>query len=110
MENQKSNYQYQTKNNYSTINQKKVSEEKAKHVSKQSSIFYSVNLEWYDEYGIYYIIEPKEYLDNIDQLRQNKNDIFAKGKILTFSDRSDFSFDAVVDSSEEDPDDNYVRQ
>ena len=108
MENQKSNYQYQTKNNYSVINQKKVSEEKAKHVSKQSSIFYSVNLEWYDEYGIYYIIEPKEYLYNIDQLRQNKNDIFAKGKILTFSDRSDFSFDAVVDSSEEDPDDKNI--
>ena len=108
MENQKSNYQYQTKNNYSVINQKKVSEEKAKHVSKQSSIFYSVDLEWYDENGIYYIIEPKEYLDNIDQLRQNKNDIFAKGKILTFSDRSDFSFAAVVDSSEEDPDDKNI--
>ena len=108
MEDQTNKYKYESKEKYSKINKKKVKEEQAKHTSKQSSIFYTVELKYYREYEIYYIIEPKVYLENIEELRKEKNDIFTKGKILRFSLHEDNYFDAVVDSSEEDPDDNSI--
>ena len=47
---------------------------------------------------MYYIKIPKEYLNLINNLRKRKEDIFAKGKILTFSSsNTNFHFDAVVD-------------
>ena len=59
-------------------------------------------------YKMYFLIIPKSYLDNVEYLRKNKNDIFAKGKILTFSSdkyfKRPFKFDAVIDSQEEDLD------
>ena len=73
----------------------------------QNSIHYKVDVMYYEDYEMYYLIIPEDYLNNIDELRQNKNDIFAKGKILTFS-TNNFSFDAVIDSSEEDPDEDGV--
>ena len=111
MQNDNNKYKYITKENYSRINKAKVLKERDLKFSKQSSISYSVNVdyfEYYDEYyeeerGLYYIIIPKEYLDNIENLRKDKNDIFNKGKILTFSDGYDFIFDAIVESTEEDP-------
>ena len=108
MEDQTNKNKYESKEKYSKINKKKVKEEQAKHASKQSSIFYTVELKYYREYEIYYIIEPKVYLENIEELRKEKNDIFTKGKILRFSLHEDYYFDAVVDSSEEDPDDNSI--
>ena len=114
MEDNKNNenkYQYKTKENYSLINKEKVSEAQRKNTKQQKSIFYSVDLnyyKYYDEYykeyrGIYYIIIPKDYLENKEQLIKEKNDIFTKGKILRFSSGNDFSFDAIVENSEEDP-------
>ena len=66
-----------------------------------------MNVQYFRPYRMYYLIIPREYLNNIDTLRQNKNDIFAKGKILTFTYyrkyRRPFKFDAVIDSQEEHP-------
>ena len=116
IENDNNEYKYSTKENYSKINKAKVQEEKELKFSKQSSISYSVNVdyyEYYDEYykeksGLYYIIIPKEYLDNIENLRKDKNDIFNRGKILTFFGGHDFSFDAIVETTEEDPDNENI--
>ena len=45
---------------------------------------------------------PQEYSTQIDDLRKRKEDIFAKGKILTFTaeNAKNIYFDAVVDSTE----------
>ena len=40
---------------------------------------------------------------------KEKNDIFSKGKILRFSTNNDFYFDAVVEYSEEDPNDKNIE-
>lgn len=100
-------YKYKSKLDYGKINREIVLEEKSKHETKQNSIHYNVEVMYYEDYEMYYLIIPEDYLNNIDELRQNKNDIFAKGKILTFS-TNNFSFDAVIDSSEEDPDEEGV--
>ena len=96
-------YKYNSKEDYGEINREIVLDEKSKHQTKQNSIHYNVEVMYYEDYEMYYLIIPEDYLNNIDELIQNKNDIFAKGKILTFSTKN-FSFDAVIDSSEEDPD------
>ena len=95
-------YQYNSKDEYSSINKQIVSNQKHLHETKQNSIYYSVEIKYYKYYEMYYIIMPQEYLSQIERLRQNKEDIFSKGKILTFSkDNKNFSFDAVIDSTEE---------
>ena len=101
---------------YSRINQKRVIKEKEAKQSKQISISYTVKVdyyEYYDEYyeeerGIYYLIIPKEYLNDIDKLIKEKNDIFSRGKILRFSGENNFQFDAVVESTEKDPDNENI--
>ena len=111
MENDSEIYKYRTKEKYSRINQKRVIKEKETKQSKQISISYTVKVdyyeyydEYYDEYrGIYYLIIPQEYLDDIDKLIKEKNDIFSRGKILRFSGGNNFQFDAVVESIEKDP-------
>ena len=100
-------YTHKSKLDYGKINREIVLEEKSKHEIKQNSIHYNVEVMYYEDYEMYYLIIPEDYLNNIDELRQNKNDIFAKGKILTFS-TNNFSFDAVIDSSEDDPDEEGV--
>ena len=96
------NYEYESKEQYSEINKKIVSELQLEKEEKQNRFYYTVNLEYYDYYEMYYITIPQNYLDQIEELRKRKEDIFAKGKILTFEDKdSDFHFDAVVDSTEE---------
>ena len=110
-ENDNNKYKYTTKENYSKINIAKVLKEKNLNFSKVKSISYTVNVdyyEYYDEYykkkrGLYYLIIPKEYLDNLENLRKEKNDIFTRGKILTFSNKNNFIFDAAVETTEEDP-------
>ena len=75
MENDTQNYKYKTNEKYSRINQKRVTQKKEAKQFKQISISYSVKVdyyEYYDEYyeedrGIYYLIIPKEYLDDIDK-------------------------------------------
>ena len=92
---------YSSKNEYMTINSKKISEEKKKKKINQKQVHYNVEVGLYkyyeDEeyYQSYYITIPKNYLDNIEQLKVEKNDIFERGKILQFS-RGNFSFDAIV--------------
>ena len=116
MENDTQIYKYATKEKYSEINQKRVIKEKEAKQSKQISISYSVKVdyyeyydEYYDEYrGIYYLIIPQEYLNDIDKLIKEKNDIFSRGKILRFSGENNFQFDAVVESTEKDPDNENI--
>ena len=116
MENDTQIYKYATKEKYSEINQKRVIKEKEAKQSKQISISYTVKVdyyEYYDEYyeeerGIYYLIIPQEYLNDIDKLIKEKNDIFSRGKILRFSGGNNFQFDAVVESTEKDPDNESI--
>jgi len=104
---EEADYTYKSKLDYGKINREIVLEEKSKHETKQNSIYYNEDIIYYEDYEIYYLIITEDYLNNIDELRQNKNVIFAKGKILIFS-KKNFSFDAVIDSSEEDPDEEGV--
>ena len=95
-------YKYLSKEEYSKINKEEVSKRQKEHESKQNYIYYEVNVDYYDEYEMYYLTIPNEYLNQIEDLRKRKEDIFAKGKILTFTTKNnDFSFDAVIDSTEE---------
>ena len=95
-------YKYSSKNEYSEINRGIISKLQEEKESQQSITYYTINVEYYDEYDMYYLTIPKEYLEQIDDLRKKKEDIFAKGKILTFSDeKNDFTFDAIIDSTED---------
>ena len=95
-------YQYKSKKEYSEINREIVTNLRAEHEQKQNYTYYHVNLKYYNYYQMYYIVIPKQYLNQIKILRKRKEDIFAKGKILTFSSRnSKFHFDAVVDFTED---------
>lgn len=96
-------YSYSSKEEYSKINKIIVSKQQKEHEKKQNHIYYTINVYYYEEYEMYYLEIPKSYLDKINQLRKNKEDIFAKGKILTFTDKDNkkFYFDAVIDSTED---------
>ena len=95
-------YKYSSKNEYSEINRGIISKLQEEKESQQSITYYTINVEYYDEYDMHYLTIPKEYLNQIDDLRKKKEDIFAKGKILTFSDeKNDFTFDAIIDSTED---------
>ena len=92
---------------YCSYNQRIIQKEREAHKLEKEDIYYTVNVQYFRPYRMYYLIIPREYLNNIDTLRKNKNDIFAKGKILTFTyyrnHRRPFKFDAVIDSQEEHP-------
>ena len=93
---------YESKQEYSKINKDIVSALQEEKETKQNITYYTVNVNYYNEYEMYYLVIPQDYLNQIDTLRLNKEDIFAKGKILTFSDeQSKFYFDAVIDSTED---------
>ena len=99
-------YAYSSLENYFNVNSKIIERERKKHESQQKKTYYIVNVKYFKYYKMFYIIIPRNYLYNIDYLRRNKTDIFSKGKILTFTHKigfnRTFSFDAVIDSSEED--------
>ena len=99
-------YIFKNKDDYFYYNSRIIEEERIKHESEKDIIYYSVNVRYYWPYRMHYITIPKSYLRDIDYLRENKLDIFAKGKILTFASNTKykrrFYFDAVIDSSEED--------
>ena len=98
-------YKYSSKNEYSEINRSKISKLQEEKENQQSITYYTINIEYYIEKEMYYLTFPKEYLDQIEDLRKKKEDIFSKGRILTFSDdKNDFIFDAIIDSTE----DNYA--
>ena len=101
------NYRFSSKYNYCNYNHKIIQKERKAHELEKEDIYYTVNVQYFRPYRMYFLIIPKEYLNNIDSLRKSKNDIFAKGKILTFTYyrkfRRPFKFDAVIDSQEEDP-------
>ena len=95
-------YKYSSKEEYSNINKQVVSNLQQEHESKENLTVYKINVDYYYEYEMYYLTIPNEYLNQIEDLRKRKEDIFSKGRILTFSkENSDFSFDAVIDSTEE---------
>ena len=100
-------YSFDSKKDYVEYNSAIIQAERKRHQKNNKVTYYTVNVEFYTYNKKYYLIIPKRYLDNIKYLRRNKNDIFAKGKILTFTlnsnSRRPFSFDAVVDRSEKDP-------
>lgn len=102
---------FRSKNDYCNYNHKIIQNERGKHESEKENISYSVTVKYYRPYRKYYLIIPKRYLDNESILIKDKNDIFSKGKILTFTSnkyiinqkyKRYFKFDAVVDSQEED--------
>ena len=78
------NYRFSSKYNYCNYNQQIIQDEREAHEQEKEDIFYTVNVQYFRPYKMYFLIIPREYLDNIDSLRKSKNDIFAKGKILTF--------------------------
>lgn len=92
-------YKYNSKAEYISINKNKVSALQKLHQKNQNTNNYSIHLKYYDPYMRYYLIPPKNYMSQLDQLKNNKEDIFSKGKILTFtSNNQNFYFDAVVES------------
>ena len=98
-------YKYSSKNEYSEINRSKISKIQEEKENQQNITYFTVNVEYYDEYDMHYLTIPKDYLNQIEDLRKKKEDIFTKGKILTFSDeKNDFTFDAIIESTE----DNYA--
>ena len=95
-------YKYSSKEEYSSIKKQEVTKRQQEHESKQNYIYFTVNVDYYEDYEMYYLTIPNEYLNQIEELRKKKEDIFTKGKILTFSTKNnDFSFDAIIDSTEE---------
>ena len=78
-------YVFESKDDYCNHNHKIIQEERKKHESEKEDVYYNVHVEYFRPYRMYFLIIPKSYLDNVDYLRKNKNDIFAKGKILTFA-------------------------
>ena len=103
---QRENYAYESLEKYSEINSEIIKKEQRKHESLQNRTKYSVRVEYYYPSWHYYLIIPRNYLNNVDYLRRTKNDIFAKGKILRFTADNRYQkpsyFDAVMDFSEED--------
>ena len=100
---QSEKYEYESKEEYSKINKEIVSKKQEENEEKQNNKYYTVKVDYYEYYGMYYLEIPKDYLDQITELRKTKEDIFAKGKILTFNhnNKDNFIFDAVIDSTED---------
>ena len=100
---------YNSLEEYFDINSKIIYKEKQAKQSEKNSISFKVNIKFqkYDEfkryYPRYYLPLPDEYLENIEELKESKNDIFERGKILRFS-NFNLSFDAVVNKR----DDNFA--
>ena len=101
---------YTDKQQYSKINKKIVENERKKHLSKQKETWYAISIKLYkyrdtegEEYVSSYLEIPNNYSENLAKLIKKKEDIFTKGKILTFKTQKgprDFSFDAVVEKSD----------
>ena len=95
--NQNNNYSYQSIQQYYTINSEKISYLQQLNRENQNDNSFRIRLKYYNPFRIYYLEPPESYISNLEELKQNKEDIFSKGKILTFSYNNNFSFDAIVE-------------
>ena len=93
-------YLYNSILDYYSINLEKVNNLQQINKENQKENFYHIHLKYYRPLKLYYLSPPNEYINNLEILKQNKEDIFSKGKILTFT-KGDFSFDAIVLEYEE---------
>ena len=93
-------YVFPSMQEYFRYNKEEIRKQRNKYESQKNSISFSVSLKYHRYYRKYFIIIPKIYLKNLDYLRQNKSDIFTKGKILRLTSinryNKNLSFDAVV--------------
>ena len=93
-------YVFPSMQEYFRYNKEEIRKQRNKYESQKNSISFSVSLKYHRYYRKYFIIIPKIYLENLNYLRQNKSDIFTKGKILRLTSinryNKNLSFDAVV--------------
>ena len=93
-------YVFPSMQEYFRYNKEEIRKQRNKYESQKNSISFSVSLKYHRYYRKYFIIIPKIYLENLNYLRQNKSDIFTKGKILRLTSinrfNKNYSFDAVV--------------
>ena len=93
-------YVFPSMQEYFRYNKEEIRKQRNKYESQKNSISFSVSLKYHRYYRKYFIIIPKIYLNNLNYLRQNKSDIFTKGKILRLTSinryNKNLSFDAVV--------------
>ena len=93
-------YVFPSMQEYFRYNKEEIRKQRNKYESQKNSISFSVSLKYHRYYRKYFIIIPKIYLNDLNYLRQNKSDIFTKGKILRLTSinrhNKNLSFDAVV--------------
>ena len=106
---QRNKFKYNSKKEYVSINKQKVSSLQKIHQKNQNVNHYAIYLNFYEPNQKYYVIPPKQYISELETLVTNKEDIFSKGKILTFTDKSNknFYFDAIVENFEEEENEYY---
>ena len=93
--NQNNGYSYESIEQYYSINFEKINNLQQSNEENHNDNSFKINLKYYN--SSYYLEPPKNYINNLQSLKQNKKDIFSKGKILTFSNNNNtFSFDAIV--------------
>ena len=97
--NQNNGYSYESIEQYYSINFEKINDLQQSNEENHNDNSFSIYLDYYIDYYYqsYYLEPPRNYILNLEHLKQNKEDIFSKGKILTFSNNNNtFSFDAIV--------------
>ena len=95
--NQNNGYSYESIEQYYSINFEKINNLQQSNEENHNDNSFSIYLDYYIDYYYqsYYLEPPRNYILNLEHLKQNKEDIFSKGKILTFSNNNNtFSFDA----------------
>ena len=65
-------YSYDSKEDYFDYNSQVIQEESEEHESKENITYYPVKVQYYRYYKMYYLVIPKEYLDELDYLREKK--------------------------------------
>ena len=95
--NQNNNYSYQSIQQYYSINSEKIFNLQQLNTDNHNDNIFEIYLDYYYPLRRYYLEPPESYISNLEELKQNKEDIFSKGKILTFSYNNNFSFDAIVE-------------
>ena len=57
---------------YCSYNQRIIQKEREAHKLEKEDIYYTVNVQYFKPYRMYFLIIPREYLDNIDSLRHSQ--------------------------------------
>ena len=73
-------YVYSSLENYFNVNSKIIERERKKHQLQQKKTYYTVNVQFFNYYKMFYIVIPRNYLNNIDYLRKNKRIYLLKVK------------------------------